>query len=204
MPVVRLWLDSSLSTKWASTWREWSLPLEEPAVCESVCPFSTRLADRYTFPLYLLMPIKSAKACASPKIFFRAGCQLPVEPRSGRVTNQPSNLLMHTDPAKTSPSPIKILWREVLPVVAFPERGPNSPSYLLMHNNAAKTTALPTKNWPGARRCQRWFLPQQSKWPPISTNAHRVGENGRLNSKIFVLVKFTYSDRTVLLPLGLP
>lgn len=32
-----------------------------------------RLADTYTLPLCLLMGIKSAKVCAAPKIFFRAG-----------------------------------------------------------------------------------------------------------------------------------
>jgi hypothetical protein len=82
-------------------------------------------------PLYLLMDIKSAKVCTSPKIFFRASRRPPVAPPSGRATNWPSNLLMHIDSAKTSALPPKSFCQDALSVITVPERGSNSPSYLL-------------------------------------------------------------------------
>jgi len=48
-------------------------PLAEPSYSRISLPvFHHRLADRHNLPLYLLMSIKSAKVCASLKIFFRA------------------------------------------------------------------------------------------------------------------------------------
>lgn len=88
LPVVGLWLDSSLYLPMAigvvkmvaHLWWKSHSRVSPPV-------FHHRLADRYTLPLCLLMGIESAKACASRKIFFQAGRGVPVAARSGGVTS---------------------------------------------------------------------------------------------------------------------
>ena len=98
-PVVGLRLHSSPISTTGHRCRENGRPPLESAICEPVCPlFHPGSAIR---PLYILMPIKSAKVCASTKIFFRAGHGLPVPAVPVGLQAEPSNLLMHIDRAKT-------------------------------------------------------------------------------------------------------
>ena len=61
------------------------------------------------------MPVKSVRVCASPKIFFRAGRQLPVGgPFQDRLQAEPSNILMHIESAKTTAGPQKIFRQDAL------------------------------------------------------------------------------------------
>ena len=76
VPFVGLWLDSSLYPPMAIGGRDNGRPLPaDPPFRASDCPFfATGSLTGYALPLHLLilMPIKSGKVCASPKIFFAA------------------------------------------------------------------------------------------------------------------------------------
>ena len=82
-PVVGLWRDYLLYLLMGTNRLKMVAPSLETSIRGSVYPLLT--LGSAIRPLYLLMTIKSAKVCASPKIFFRAGRRLP---GSGRVTRR--------------------------------------------------------------------------------------------------------------------
>jgi hypothetical protein len=99
VPVGGLWLDSSTYLPMATGVVKMVAPHKQRLFAGQSTPFSTLAATRL---LYLLMPIKSAKVNASPKIFFRVGL---LDYRSRPGLRVPSYLLMHINLAKTTACP---------------------------------------------------------------------------------------------------
>jgi hypothetical protein len=98
-PVVGLWLDSPLYLLMGTNRLKMVAPVARNAYSRVVYPFFT--LGSAIRPLYLLMPIKSAKVCALPKKNFSAwppdARLVPTSAGQTRV----SNILMHIESAKT-------------------------------------------------------------------------------------------------------